>query len=117
MGKVLISLPDDLEERFRKEVSKRLGMKKGNLAQAVREALEMWISGEAIKLSKLVDKHFKEHLRRIDEDEKLTPKQRKLAKNYFAKRVDELLPEYMSLIVEHIVKELKFRESARKERD
>jgi hypothetical protein len=116
MGKVLITLPDELEKRFRDEVSKRLGMKKGNLAQAVQESLEIWIFREATKLSELIDKCVKEHLQRIEEDTKLTPKQRKLAKDFFAKRVDELLPEYMSLIMKHVIEELRFLESPSKKR-
>jgi len=34
---------DDLEKRFREEVFKRLGMKRGNLTVAVQEAIEQWI--------------------------------------------------------------------------
>ena len=38
-----IILPDDLELRFREEVFKRLGMKRGNITVAVQEAIEQWI--------------------------------------------------------------------------
>ena len=43
MGRMDIIVPDDLEKRFRAEVFKRLGMKRGNITQAVQEAIENWI--------------------------------------------------------------------------
>ena len=44
MGKKLtILLNEDLDERFREAVFKAKGMRKGNLQEAVYEALEMWI--------------------------------------------------------------------------
>jgi len=41
--KINISLDAKLEERFRKTVYQRKGMKKGNLSEAFEEALERWI--------------------------------------------------------------------------
>jgi len=38
-----ITLPNDLEQRFRQEVFKRYGMKKGNITLAIQEAIEQWI--------------------------------------------------------------------------
>ena len=43
MARMDIIIPDDLEKRFREEVFKRLGMKRGNITQAVQEAIENWI--------------------------------------------------------------------------
>lgn len=43
MGRMDIILPDNLEQRFRGEVFKRLGMKKGNITLAIQEAIEQWI--------------------------------------------------------------------------
>jgi len=43
MARMDIILPDDLEQRFRKEVFKRLGMKRGNITLAIQEAIEQWI--------------------------------------------------------------------------
>jgi hypothetical protein len=43
MGRMDIILPDELEHRFREEVFKRYGMKKGNITIAIREAIELWI--------------------------------------------------------------------------
>jgi hypothetical protein len=43
MGKLTLTLNDELEKRFRDEIYKRFGMKKGNLQIAVEEAIELWI--------------------------------------------------------------------------
>jgi hypothetical protein len=43
MGKLTLTLNDELEKRFRDEVFKRLGMKKGNIQIAIEEAIEFWI--------------------------------------------------------------------------
>lgn len=41
-----VNLSKSLEEKFRKEVFKRKGMKKGNITIALEEAIEMWIKSE-----------------------------------------------------------------------
>ncbi len=46
MGKLTLTLSDELEKRFRDEVFKRLGMKKGNLQLAIEEAIELWIKSK-----------------------------------------------------------------------
>jgi len=43
MARIDITLPDELEQRFREEVFKRLGMKRGNITIAIQEAIEQWI--------------------------------------------------------------------------
>jgi hypothetical protein len=43
MGKITLTLDDDIERRFREEIFKRMGMKKGNMQQAIEEAIERWI--------------------------------------------------------------------------
>lgn len=43
MGRMDVILPDDLEQRFREEVFKRLGMKRGNITLAIQKAIEQWI--------------------------------------------------------------------------
>lgn len=43
MGRIVVELDERLEEAFRNEVAKRLGMKKGNIKTAVEEALLNWI--------------------------------------------------------------------------
>jgi len=43
MARIDIIMPNDLEQRFREEVFKRLGMKRGNITVAIQEAIEQWI--------------------------------------------------------------------------
>lgn len=43
MGKLTLTLNDELEKKFRDEIYKRLGMKKGNMQIAIEEAIEQWI--------------------------------------------------------------------------
>ena len=46
MGKMNISLPDDLETKFRKAVYEKKGMKKGNISESLEEAIEAWVKDE-----------------------------------------------------------------------
>lgn len=43
MGKLNVLIKDRLDRRFREVVFKRKGMKKGNLTEAVEEAMLLWI--------------------------------------------------------------------------
>jgi len=43
MGKINLTVSDELEKRFREEVFRRLGMKKGNIQIAIEEAIKLWI--------------------------------------------------------------------------
>lgn len=50
MGRIDIILPEDLERRLREAVFRRKGMKKGNLKEAINEAIVLWIErGESVK--------------------------------------------------------------------
>ncbi len=50
MGRKLTVLLDDkLDERFREAVFRSKGMRRGNLTEAIEEALELWIEQEATK--------------------------------------------------------------------
>jgi hypothetical protein len=51
MGRIDIILPDDLENEFRMEVARKLGMKKGNLTIAIEEAIREWIESRHKKRS------------------------------------------------------------------
>lgn len=46
MGRVDAILDDKLEQRFRLEVAKRYGLRKGNIGRAVSEAIEMWSASD-----------------------------------------------------------------------
>lgn len=54
MGKLNLVIRDDLDEKFRGEVFKRKGMKKGNLTESLEEALELWIDNPLIENLKKV---------------------------------------------------------------
>lgn len=43
MGKMTLVINDELEKRFRRAVFEVKGMKKGNIQQAIEEAIELWI--------------------------------------------------------------------------
>lgn len=43
MGRLNVSVKDDIESKFREKVFKRKGMKKGNLTKALEEAMLLWI--------------------------------------------------------------------------
>lgn len=53
MGRMDIILPDDLEKRLREAVFQRKGLKKGNIKEAVSEAIILWLErGEKVKTTK-----------------------------------------------------------------
>lgn len=43
MGKMNIVLDDETEQKFREAVFKRKGMKKGNISEALEEAIKQWM--------------------------------------------------------------------------
>ena len=49
MVKISVEIPDELDKRFRHAIIERLGSRKGALATAVREAMELWIAREEAK--------------------------------------------------------------------
>jgi hypothetical protein len=49
MGKITLTLKDELEKRFREEVFRRLGMKKGNIQLAIEEAIDLWINSKKVR--------------------------------------------------------------------
>ncbi len=42
-ARLYLTIRSNLEKRFREEVARRLGMKKGNLQIAIEEAIELWL--------------------------------------------------------------------------
>lgn len=43
MARINLVIDDELDEQFRNEVARRLGMKKGNIKIAIEEAMKKWI--------------------------------------------------------------------------
>jgi hypothetical protein len=43
MGRIDIILPDDKEKKFRMEVGRRVGVKRGALTDAIIEAIDAWL--------------------------------------------------------------------------
>ena len=43
MGRIDLNVNDELDKKFKEQVFKRKGMKKGNLTEAVQEAMLLWI--------------------------------------------------------------------------
>ena len=44
MGKLNVVLHDDVDDRFRRAVFQKKGMKKGNITEALEEALLLWVA-------------------------------------------------------------------------
>ncbi|MGD0331194.1 MAG: hypothetical protein ABSB40_12265 [Nitrososphaeria archaeon] len=55
MGKMNIVLDDKLEEQFRRAVFESKGMKKGNISDALEEAIEAWIEKQSKKVKQKND--------------------------------------------------------------
>jgi hypothetical protein len=49
LARIDVILDDDLEKKFRDEVFKRYGMKRGNLTEAMQEAVRMWLEARPKK--------------------------------------------------------------------
>lgn len=45
MGRINAIIPDDLERKFRTKAAEKF-LKKGNLGQAVTEAIQLWLEKE-----------------------------------------------------------------------
>jgi len=56
MGRIDVILPDELEEDFRREVAKELGMRRGNLTIALQEGIKLWIETHRNKRSEVARK-------------------------------------------------------------
>ncbi|MGI0072848.1 MAG: hypothetical protein ACREA3_03430 [Nitrosotalea sp.] len=44
MGRIDVILPDDIEDKFRNAVYKRYGMKRGNITEAINNAIIDWVN-------------------------------------------------------------------------
>ena len=66
MGAIKVILSDDLEEKFRNEVFKSKGMKKGNITLAIEEAVSAWIDMQQQKRSNAAKKAWDTRKRKND---------------------------------------------------
>lgn len=48
MARINLVIDDELDEQFRNEVAKRLGMKKGNIKIAIEDAIRQWINQKRV---------------------------------------------------------------------
>jgi hypothetical protein len=61
MGRIDAVLDNKLEDRFRMEVAKRYGVKKGVMLRAISEAIEAWVStDESKKLARTLAKPIRD---------------------------------------------------------
>lgn len=50
MGKLNVVIDDKLDRKFREAIFKTKGMKKGNLTEAIEEAIELWVMEQYEKI-------------------------------------------------------------------
>jgi hypothetical protein len=65
MGAIKVILSDELEQKFRDEVFKSKGMKKGNITIAIEEAINMWIEDQKQKRSNAAKKAWESRKKQI----------------------------------------------------
>jgi hypothetical protein len=49
MARINIVVSDEMEQKFRKAVFRKYGMKKGNITKAAEQAIQEWIENEKAK--------------------------------------------------------------------
>lgn len=49
MARIDVILPDELEKKFRETVFKRKGMRRGNMTEAIKEAIQLWVEAKPKK--------------------------------------------------------------------
>jgi metal-responsive CopG/Arc/MetJ family transcriptional regulator len=49
MGRIDVNLPDNLENKLRMEIGRRMGSKRGNFTEAIIEAIDMWLEKDKAK--------------------------------------------------------------------
>ncbi len=49
MTRMNVVIDDELEEGFRKTIADHKGLRKGNISEALEEAIDMWIQAHPIK--------------------------------------------------------------------
>jgi len=43
VGRILVTIDDELEERFRRIVARVYGARKGSISKAIGEAIKLWL--------------------------------------------------------------------------
>ncbi|MCJ7506583.1 hypothetical protein MUP05_08985 [Candidatus Bathyarchaeota archaeon] len=66
MGRITITLGDDLDKKLRETVAQTLGFKKGNLQVAVEEALGEWIKVHTRAVELLRETRARQLLKEMD---------------------------------------------------
>ena len=46
MGRIDVNIPDDIENKLRMEVGRRMGAKRGALTEAIIQAIDAWLEDE-----------------------------------------------------------------------
>jgi len=59
VGSIKVILSEELEKKFREEVFKQMGMKKGNITLAIEEAIKLWIESRRKKRGGVAKKAWK----------------------------------------------------------
>jgi hypothetical protein len=49
MGRIDINLPDDIENKLRMEVGRRMGAKRGALTEAIVQAIDAWLEDDRVR--------------------------------------------------------------------
>ena len=55
MGTLGLKISDELEEKFRKAIFERKGMRRGNITNALEEAIEDWIEKDVKEAHRKVE--------------------------------------------------------------
>jgi epoxyqueuosine reductase QueG len=74
VGSIKVILKDDLEKEFRDEVYKQMGMKKGNITEAIEEAVKDWIEKQRQKRSGIAKKAWEKRKEQIKKENKMEVK-------------------------------------------
>jgi hypothetical protein len=49
MGRIDVNIPDDIENKLRMEVGRRMGAKRGALTEAIVQAIDAWLEDDRVK--------------------------------------------------------------------
>lgn len=52
MGRIDVNIPDDIENKLRMEVGRRMGAKRGALTEAIIQAIDAWLEDEETRVKR-----------------------------------------------------------------